>query len=145
MTTTPTPPVTTAAADPSAALNPERLPLLEHCSPRQRRVVARHLQLLDAEAGTPVIEVGRPVPGLLALLSGSARVVGPQGSVALTPGRHVGEAELLLDRPAAHAVVTDTDCRFAALSPRMFHVLVRDVPPVGRAVMESLALATRRL
>lgn len=135
--TTPTTP--TQPGVPSLAERLDRIHLLRECSPRDRRIVGRHLELLALPPGTALIRAGDPVTNLFLLLDGELTVSEGQRTWTLGPGGHVGEVGLLRGGPAHQDVATATECEVAVLGARMFHVLCRDLPPFNRALLADLA------
>lgn len=118
-----------------------RIPLLAQCSPTERRVIERHVTMVEAPAGAKLAQLGQPADAFLILVSGVAAASGPAGPRFLRAGDQIGAVELLADVANRETVSARTHCEVAVLTRRMFHVLVRDVPPFARSLLTDLALS----
>jgi CRP-like cAMP-binding protein len=108
-------------------------------STADRRIVARHLEVLRVPAGTTLLREGDPATNVFFLFDGRVAVRESGVTWWLAPGRQVGEISMLRGAPSHQEVTTRADCELGVLGARMFQVLCRDLPPFTRAVLADLA------
>lgn len=120
------------------------VPLFSRCSARDLKAVARHVETIEVDAGRDVVRQGDDGDALFVVLSGSLDVARDGSKVrALEAGDYFGELALLDPAPRA-ATVTATDAtELAAISVRMFRVLLREIPGLGAKLLADLAARVR--
>ena len=132
----------------SKKLIAERLaavPMFDRCTKRDIRTIARHAETATLAAESTVIVEGEPGETFFLLIEGTVSVsqAGIETTV-LGPGAHFGELALLDPAPRSATVTAVTEVEVAALSLRMFRVLLRDMPQVANGLLASLADQLRR-
>jgi CRP-like cAMP-binding protein len=121
----------------------ERVPLLQDCSRRQLKAVARITEIVEAPAGRVLVQAGDPGDEFSLIVDGRARVEVPDRTpVQLGPGDYFGEMSLLDGGPRSATVVAETPLRLLVISRRDFATLLADVPELTRSILVTL---TRRL
>jgi len=114
--------------------------LFERCSKRDRRTIARHLEVVTVAAGTTVVVEGESGETFYLVLSGELTVEqNGKATATLAPDDHFGELALLHSAPRSATVTATTDAELGVLSVRMFRVLIRELPHVAEALLASLA------
>ncbi|MGI9613994.1 MAG: cyclic nucleotide-binding domain-containing protein [Acidimicrobiales bacterium] len=114
--------------------------LFERCTKRDRRAIARHLEVVTVTAGTTVVAEGEHGETFYLVLSGELTVEqGGKATATLGPDDHFGELALLDPAPRSATVTATTDAELGALSVRMFRVLIREMPQIAGALLASLA------
>lgn len=122
----------------------EEVPLFSRCSKKDRRIVARHTQVMEAATGTVVVRQGDNGDACFVLLSGTAAVeVNGKPIADLGPGDYFGELALLDPAPRSATVIATADCELAVLGIRMFKVLLRELPDLGAKLLADLAARVR--
>jgi CRP-like cAMP-binding protein len=122
------------------------VPLFNTCSKTDLRIIARHLELLDAAEGTEIVTQGEEGDAFFVLLGGEASVRRNSRIVArLVPGDYFGEISLLSPGPRSASVRADTDVILGGLHARMFNVLLRDTRSMRTRLLEGLAARVREL
>ena len=117
--------------------------LLEGCSRRQLRDVARIAQVREVEAATVLTRKGERGDEFFLILDGQARVlVSVRKRAKLGPGEFFGEMSLLDGGPRSATVVAETAMRLLVIHRRDFSRLLTDVPDLPRSL---LAVLSRRL
>jgi CRP-like cAMP-binding protein len=120
------------------------VPLFARCTRSDLRIVARHMDVVQAPAGTTLVAEGDPGDAFFVLLDGFAQVVrGERRRAVLRPGDHFGELALLDPAPRAATVVATSDVVLGALGSRMLHVLLKELPMLSARMMASLAARLR--
>jgi CRP-like cAMP-binding protein len=131
----------------SRASTVERLrgvPLFARCTARDLRVVARHIEIVEAAEGTDVVREGEEGETFFIILDGRAAVVRKGRKIGeLTAGCHFGELALLDPAPRAVTVRAVTPILLAGLGHRMFKVLLREMPSLSGQLLASLAAELR--
>lgn len=122
----------------------EGVPLFSRCSARDLKGVARHVETLDIGAGRDVVRQGDDGDALFVVLTGSLEV-NRDGTVvrSLVPGDYFGELALLDPAPRAATVTATEATELAAISVRMFKVLLREIPGLGAKLLADLAARVR--
>jgi len=121
------------------------VPLFERCTKRDLRTIARHLEVVTVAAETEICTEGEPGETFYLVLAGRLAVAEDERQTAvLQPGDHFGELALLDPAPRSASVTTMTETELAALSVRMFKVLLRDMPQISSALLGSLAEQLRQ-
>lgn len=123
----------------------QEVPLLEGCSGRQLRAVARITRVLEAQAGTMLTRVGEPGDEFFLILDGTARVeVSPKKQPRLGPGAFFGEMSLLDGGPRSATVIAETDVRLLVIHRRDFWRLLDQVPELNRQILMTLSRRIRQ-
>lgn len=121
---------------------PERLHdnrLLQHCTLRDRKIIARHLEVLDLPAGTSVARAGDTATNFYLVLDGELTATTRLGVRTVATNDFTGELGLLQRSTNNEDITAERDCQIGVLGARMFHVLLRDLPPFSHALMADLA------
>lgn len=122
------------------------VPLFNTCSKADLRIIARHLEILDATQGTEIVTQGEEGDAFFVLLGGEASVRRNNRLVArLVAGDYFGEMSLLSPGPRSASVRADTDVILGGLHARMFNVLLRDARSMRTRLLEGLAARVREL
>jgi CRP-like cAMP-binding protein len=123
----------------------EEVPILEGCSQRQLRSVARIARVLDAPAGTVLVRRGEPGDEFFLILDGTVSVdVSPEKSVPLGPGAFFGEMSLLDGGTRSATVVSQTPVRLLVINGENFAVFCREVPDLTQILSVTLSLRVRQ-
>ena len=123
----------------------EEVPILEGCSQRQLRHIARITRVLDAAAGTVLVRRGEPGDEFFVILDGTLRVdVSPGNSVRLGPGAFFGEMSLLDGGTRSATVVSETPVRLLVVDRENFPVLCREVPDLTEILSVTLSRRVRQ-
>jgi CRP-like cAMP-binding protein len=132
----------------SRASTVERLravPLFARCTARDLRIVARHVEILDAAEGADIVCEGEDGETFFIILEGRAAVVRKGRKIGeLTEGCYFGELALLDPAPRAVTVRAITPVLLAGLGHRMFKVLLREMPALSIQLLASLAAELRQ-
>ena len=124
----------------------QRVPLLQECSGRQLREVARIAQVLEAPAGTVLTRVGEAGEEFFMILDGSAHVEVPDGRQStLRPGDFFGEMSLLDEGPRSATVTAETAIRLLVIRRRHFAVLLHEAPALTMKILTILSRRVRQL
>jgi CRP-like cAMP-binding protein len=122
----------------------EAIGLFSRCAKSDLKIVARHVETINVEAGSDIVREGDEGDAMFVLLSGSAVVRRNKRKVAeLGAGDYFGELALLDPAPRAATVSVTSDAELAVLGIRMFKVLLRDLPPLGAKLLADLASRVR--
>lgn len=114
--------------------------LFSTCTPRELRLVRRHLDEVTARAGTVLTEEGAIGREFFFIVEGRASVRRRGRKVALLgPGDYFGELALLDRKPRSATVVADTDMTLLNMTQREFWTLLEDVPPLSRKLLAAMA------
>ena len=96
--------------------------------------------------GAVLFGEGDPGTAMYVLLEGSASVLVRGNPLEiLAPGSLVGELSLLDGSARSATVLTRTPCRFVAIEPAEFDLLIREAPAFARHVMQVMAERLRRM
>ena len=121
----------------------QNVPLLEGCSRKQLKSIARIAEVREVPAGTELTRAGDAGDEFFLLVDGKARVdITARRRGHLKPGDFFGEISLLDGGPRSATVVTETPARLLVITRRDFARLLADAPDLSRAVM---AVLCRRL
>jgi CRP-like cAMP-binding protein len=122
----------------------EEVPLLEGCSRKQLKSIARITEVREVAAETELTRAGQHGDEFFMLVDGKARVeVSPRKRVHLKPGDFFGEISLLDGGPRSATVVTETPARLLVIARRDFARLLAEAPELNRAVMSVLCRRLR--
>jgi CRP/FNR family cyclic AMP-dependent transcriptional regulator len=120
------------------------VPLFAACSKRDLQIVARHIEVVELPAGTPVVEEGDKGDAFFIILVGEAAVQRRGRTVAtLGPGRFFGELAVLDPAPRDATVVAVSPLTVGVLGARMFRAIVRDVPSMSEKLLRGMAQRLR--
>ena len=123
----------------------EEVPLLEGCSQRQLRSVARIAEVIEVPAGTVLARAGQSGDQFFLILDGSARVdVSPRKRAKLKPGDYFGEMSLLDGGPRSATVTADTPLRLLVIQRRDFATLLREAPDLTQSLLATLSRRVRQ-
>lgn len=91
-------------------------------------------------AGDYLFRAGDPGDTLFVLLAGHARVlVGERAVDEVAPGAILGEMALVERVPHSASVLAVSDCTFAAIDEKRFHLLIAQTPHFATEVMRIMA------
>jgi CRP-like cAMP-binding protein len=122
----------------------QEIPLLEGCSERQLRSIAKIARFFDAPAGTVITRVGEPGNEFYLILDGTVSVDLSVGEpVSLRPGEFFGEMSLLDGNPRSATIVTNTPVRLLVINRENFSVLRREVPDFNQILLVTLSRRVR--
>jgi CRP-like cAMP-binding protein len=131
----------------SRASTVERLrvvPLFARCTGRDLRIVARHIEIVEASEGAEVVREGEAGETFFVVLEGRAAILRHGRKMGeLSAGSYFGELALLDPAPRAVTVRAITPMLLAALGHRMFKVLLREMPALSSQLLGSLAAQLR--
>lgn len=118
--------------------------VFERCTKRDLRILARHLEVATVPPGTELVTQGDQGETFYLVVAGDL-VVHQDGrqTATLGPDDHFGELALLDPAPRSATVTAQTEVTVAALSLRMFKVVLRDLPQISGALLGSLAAQLR--
>jgi cAMP-dependent protein kinase regulator len=120
------------------------VPLFQRCTKGDLRIVARHAEVLAIPAGSTLVRQGKAGDAFFVLLDGQAEVQRDgHHRQHLGAGDHFGELALLDPAPRAATVVAVSDVVVAALSARMFRVLLAELPLLSARLLGTLAARLR--
>jgi len=123
----------------------EEVPLLESCSRRQLKAIAKISEVIEAPAGTVLARVGDAGDAFYLLLDGAARVeVSARKRVRLGPGDYFGEMSLLDGGPRSATVVAETPVRLLAIRRRDFTTLLRSAADLTENLLATLSRRVRQ-
>jgi len=123
----------------------EEVSLLEGCSQRQLRAVARIAEVIEVPAGTVLARAGHTGDEFFLILDGSARVdVSPRKRAKLKPGDYFGEMSLLDGGPRSATVTADTPLRLLVIKRRGFATLLREAPDLIQSLLATLSRRVRQ-
>lgn len=123
----------------------EGVALLEACTRRQLKAVARITEVVEKPAGTVLARAGEPGNEFFLILDGHARVeVSPRKRSRLEPGTYFGEMSLLDGGPRSATVVAETPLRLLAIKRRDFATLLREAPELTQSLLATLSRRVRQ-
>lgn len=118
----------------------EGVPLFDGVPKRHLRHLAKLTRIEQFEAGQDMIVEGQPATTAFVIIAGSATVrrrgrrIGSVGA-----GDVVGELGLILNRPRAATVRTDTPVECLALDRRGLESAVKELPGLGWLLLQTVA------
>jgi len=120
------------------------VPLFATCSKRDLQIVARHTEVVELPAGTPVVEEGGKGDAFYIILAGEAAVRRRGRTVAtLGPGRFFGELALLDPAPRDATVAAVSPLTVGVLGAGVFRAIVRDIPSMSDKLLRAMAQRLR--
>jgi CRP/FNR family transcriptional regulator, cyclic AMP receptor protein len=124
----------------------QSVPMLEECTGRQLREVARITDVVEVPAGTVLTRAGDPGEEFFLIVDGSARVEVPGGNQGrLAPGAFFGEMSLLDGGPRSATVVAETPIRLLVIKRRNFATLLKAAPALTAKILATLSKRVRQL
>lgn len=119
--------------------------LLEGCTARQLRRIARISDVIEVPPGTVVTRKGTPGDRFFVIVDGQARArVSRRQEVPLAPGECFGEMSVLDGEPRSATVVAETALRLLVIERRNFHTLLREAPDLMWRLLVNLSRRVRR-
>lgn len=116
------------------------VPLFSRCSGRDLKAIARHVEIIETNPGRDVVRQGDDGDAMFIVLAGAAAVTRDgKRRGTLGPGDYFGELALLDPAPRAATVTAVEPTELAAISVRMFRVLLREIPGLGAKLLADLA------
>src|SRR5512132_2500159 len=114
----------------------EEVALLEACTRKQLRAVARIAEVVEVPDGTVLARTGTPGEEIFLILDGHARVeVSARKRARLGPGDYFGEMSLLDGGPRSATVVAETPLRLLVIKRRNFATLLREAPELTQSLL----------
>jgi CRP-like cAMP-binding protein len=124
----------------------QQVPLLQDCTGRQLRDIARIAHVFEAPAGTALTRAGEPGDRFFLILDGSARVETPGGRRGhLRPDDFFGEMSLLDEGPRSATVTAETAIRLLVIERRHFTTLLKEAPALTLKILATLSRRVRQL
>jgi CRP/FNR family cyclic AMP-dependent transcriptional regulator len=122
----------------------EEVALLDGCSRRQLRAIARISDVIEVPADTVLARRGEPGDEFFLILDGSARVeVSSRKRSRLEPGEYFGEMSLLDGGPRSASVIAETPLRLLVIKRRDFTTLLREAPELTQNILATLSRRVR--
>jgi len=122
----------------------EEVTLLEGCTHRQLKSIARITEVLEVPADTVLARKGEPGDAFFLILDGRARVdVSPKKRVRLDPGEYFGEMSLLDGGPRSATVTAETPLRLLVIKRRDFSTLLHEAPDLTTSLLATLSRRLR--
>jgi CRP-like cAMP-binding protein len=123
----------------------EAVPLLEECTRRQLKAVARITDVIEVPAGTALARQGQPGNEFYLIVDGSAKVeVSSRKRSRLAPGAYFGEMSLLDGGERSATVVAETPMRLLVIKRRDFSTLLREAPELTQNILATLSRRVRQ-
>ncbi len=124
----------------------QEVPLLEDCTGRQLREIARITDVAEFPAGAVLARAGDPGEEFYLIVDGSARVDVPGGKQGkLMPNDFFGEMSLIDGGPRSATVTAETDIRVLVIRRRNFATLLREAPALTLKILTTLSRRVRQL
>ena len=122
----------------------EEVNLLEGCTRRQLKAIAKISEIIEVPAGTVLARMGQPGEAFFVILDGHARVeVSPRKRSRLGPGQYFGEMSLLDGGPRSASVVAETPLRLLVIKRRDFSTLLREATDLTQSLLVTLSHRVR--
>jgi len=123
----------------------EEVSLLEECSRKQLKAVAKITEVVEVPAETVLARQGDPGNEYYLIMAGSARVeLSPRRRARLKPGDYFGEMSLLDGEPRSATVVAETPMRLMVIKRRDFSTLLREAPELTQSILATLSRRLRQ-
>ena len=132
----------------------EEVPLLEECSRKQLKAVAKITEVVEVPADTVLARQGEPGNEFYLIMDGSARVeLSPRRRTRLKPGDYFGEMSLLDGEPRSATVIAESPTVLYELTARNLytyykadiHAYVMVMQNINRELCRRLRRADNRL
>jgi CRP/FNR family transcriptional regulator, cyclic AMP receptor protein len=122
----------------------EEVNLLEGCTRRQLKAIAKISEIIEVPDGTVLARMGQPGEAFFVILDGHARVeVSPRKRSRLGPGQYFGEMSLLDGGPRSATVVAETPLRLLVIKRRDFSTLLREATGLTQSLLVTLSHRVR--
>lgn len=123
----------------------QRVPVLENCTNRQLRAIARITDALETPAGEVLTRAGEPGDRFCFIVDGVASVeVSPHNQHRMGPGEFFGEMSLLDGEPRSATVVAETSVRLLVIHRGKFAKLLKEAPALTQRILVTLSQRVRR-
>src|SRR5438552_126685 len=123
----------------------EAVTLLEECSRKQLKAVAKIAEVVEVPAGTVLARQGDAGNEFYLIMDGSAHVdLSGRRRARLKPGDYFGEMSLLDGEPRSATVVADTPMRLLVIKRRDFSTLLREAPELTQNILVTLSRRLRQ-
>jgi CRP-like cAMP-binding protein len=123
----------------------EEVTLLEECSRKQLKAVAKITEVIEVPAGTVLARQGDPGNEFYLIMDGSAHVeLSARRRTRLKPGDYFGEMSLLDGEPRSATVVADTPIRLLVIKRRDFSTLLREAPELTQSILVTMSRRLRQ-
>ncbi|HYH28533.1 MAG TPA: cyclic nucleotide-binding domain-containing protein [Actinomycetota bacterium] len=117
-----------------------KIPLFEHCTPKELELIGQLTDQIDASAGEVLTREGQPGREFYVVLDGKAKVTIEGREVAsLGQGDFFGEMAIIDQGPRAATVTAETPMQLYVVDHRPFWTMVQESPSVAQNVMRALA------
>jgi CRP-like cAMP-binding protein len=116
-----------------------QLPLVNACTPAERRTIARTADCVHVPAGALVSSWNAQLDPVVIVAHGELSVIGSDGVTTVREGAVVGAAEVLARRARSSQVVTATDADLVLIEPRRFLPLLERCPNLAVELLRTLA------
>jgi len=114
-------------------------PLVNACTPSERRAIARAVDYVHVPAGALVSSKNERLDPVVLVAHGELCVIGSDGVTTVREGSVVGAAEILANRTRSRQVLTVTDADLVLIEPRRFLPLLERCPNLAVALLRMLA------
>lgn len=122
----------------------QRVSVLEGCTDRQLRAIARITAVLDAPPGRVLTRAGEAGTMFFFIVDGSARIDVAERRHQMGPGDFFGEMSLLDGKPRSATVTAATAVRLLTINRNHFWRLLREAPDLTERVLITLSQRVRR-
>ncbi len=123
----------------------EEVQLLEECSQKQLKAVAKITEVVEVPAETVLARQGDPGREFYLIMDGSARVeLSARRRTRLKPGDYFGEMSLLDGQPRSATVIAETPMRLLVIKRRDFSTLLREAPELTQSILTTLSRRLRQ-
>jgi len=123
----------------------EEVTLLEECSRKQLKAVAKITEVVEVPAGTVLARKGDAGNEFYLIMDGSAHVeLSTRRRTSLKPGDYFGEMSLLDGQPRSATVIADTPMRLLVIKRRDFSTLLREAPELTQNILATLSRRLRQ-
>jgi CRP-like cAMP-binding protein len=120
--------------------------LFDSLSRDERRVIAQHVDRIDAPEGTELVRQGEFAYEFFVIEDGSAEVLRDGGKIAeLGPGDFLGEMGIVGQVVRNATVVTTTDSDVIVMTGQAFRSMARGNPDVARQIETAVEERCRAL
>jgi CRP/FNR family transcriptional regulator, cyclic AMP receptor protein len=123
----------------------EEVPLLEGCSRKQLKAVAKITEVVEVPTDTVLARQGEPGNEFYLIMDGSARVeLSTRRRARLKPGDYFGEMSLLDGEPRSATVIAETPMRLLVIKRRDFSTLLREASELTQSILATLSRRIRQ-
>ena len=122
----------------------EEVSLLQGCSRKQLKRIARISEILEVPADTMLARTGAAGNVFFLILDGHPRVeVSPRKRWRLGPGQYFGEMSLLDGGPRSASVVAEAPLRLLVIKRRDSTTVLHEAPDQPQSTLETLSRRPR--